>query len=221
MINLSKSEWRILIGLLLLSFVPCIGGIFRLIEMGIGTGLLPENPRIESTPLPVVVHILTAVTYCIIGAFQFLPSVRLTYPKWHRLAGPLLVGAGIISALTGLWMTHYYSFSNNLQGNLLYSVRIIVGIAMAAFILLGLAAVLKKRITHHRAWMIRAYALGQGAGTQVFISIPWFLIVGEPIGFARDILMTLAWVINIIVAERVIHNQSNRVKNRAKSLRSF
>jgi hypothetical protein len=75
---------------------------------------------------------------------------------------------------------------------------------MIAAILLGLASVLKRRFMQHQAWMIRAYALAQGAGTQVLITIPWLLTVGQPMGFTRDILMTLAWVINILVAEWII-----------------
>ncbi|WP_088242558.1 DUF2306 domain-containing protein [Calothrix rhizosoleniae] len=208
MINLKKSEWIILIGLLLLSFVPCVGGIFRLVDLVSDSGLVPENPRIQSAPIPVILHILSAVPYCILGAFQFLPSVMRMYPKWHRLAGRLLGIAGLISAISGLWMTHYYSFPDDLQGNLLYCVRIIVGFAMIANILLGIAAIFKKRIVQHRAWMIRAYALGQGAGTQVLVTIPWLLTVGEPSGLTRDILMTVAWVINIIVAEGTINNRS-------------
>ncbi len=206
MIHLKKTEWFILIGLLLLSFIPSIGGVFRLVELGSGSGpdFLPKNPRIRSAPIPVIFHLLSVVPYCILGAFQFLPSFRKKHLNWHRLAGRLLVGAGIISALSGLWMTHYYSFPDDLQGNLLYVVRILVGIAMVAFITLGLSSVLKKRIRQHQAWMIRAYALGQGAGTQVLITIPWLLTVGEPMGLTRDILMSLAWVVNIFVGEWAI-----------------
>lgn len=204
MIHLKKIEWFILIGLLLLSFIPSVGGIFRLVELGSGSEFLPENPRIQSAPTPIVFHLLSVVPYCILGAFQFLPSFRKTYPNWHRKAGRLLVGAGIISAITGLWMTHYYSFPDDLQGDLLYVVRILVGTAMIAFIMLGLSSVLKKRIRQHQAWMIRAYALGQGAGTQVLITIPWLLTVGEPMGLTRDISMSLAWVINIFVGEWAI-----------------
>ena len=205
MIHLKKSEWFILIGLLLLSLIPCVGGIFRLLELGSGDpGFMPENPRIQSAPTPVIFHLLSVVPYCILGAFQFLPSFRKKHLNWHRLVGRLLVGAGIVSALSGLWMTHYYSFPNDLQGDLLYVVRILVGIAMIVFIMLGLSSVLKKRIMQHQAWMIRAYALGQGAGTQVLITIPWLLTVGEPMGFVRDILMSLAWVINILVGEWAI-----------------
>jgi hypothetical protein len=59
----------------------------------------------------------------------------------------------------------------------------------------------------HGAWMIRAYALGQGAGTQVFTHLPWFLLVGAPGPTSRAWLMTAGWVINIAVAEWIIaHN---------------
>lgn len=204
--NLKSTEWITLIGLLLLSLVPCVGGTLRLLELS-SPGqfdFLPENPRIRADPQPVFIHLLSAVTFSILGAFQFLPSFRKTYPKWHRRAGRLLVGAGIVSAVSGVWMTHYYSFPDELQGDLLYTVRLLVGLAMVSFILLGLYAVLKKRFAHHRSSMIRAYALGIGAGTQVLVSIPWLVTVGEPSGFTRDVLMTLAWVINVFAAEWVI-----------------
>ena len=208
LINLKKSEWSILIGLLVLSFVPCVGGTFRLVELVTGSEILPENLRISSVPLPFVLHIVGSVLYCILGAFQFLVSIRRTYPKWHRLTGRLLISAGIVSAISGLWMTHYYVFPAHLQGYLLYFIRILVGFSMTTFILLGLSAVFKKRISQHQAWMIRAYALGQGAGTQVLVAIPWLLTVGEPSGLTRDILMTTAWMINIGVAEWVINRQA-------------
>lgn len=208
--NLKKSEWSILIGLFLLTFVPSVGGTFRLIELSTNLEFLPENSRIRSVPIPAVFHIISSIIYGVLGAFQFLLRIRRNYPRWHRLAGRLLVSAGIVSAMSGLWMTHYYFFPAHLQGNLLYFIRILVGISMAACILLGLTAVLKKKIAQHQAWMIRAYALGLGAGTQVLITIPWLLTVGEPSGVTRDILMTIAWITNIVVAEWVINKQKNK-----------
>jgi len=131
--KLRKSEYWILLGLLILSFVPCFVGILRLTELGSGTVILVKNPRIDSAPVPVVLHILTAVPYCLLGA-----------PLWHRRAGRSLVLLGIVSAATGLWMTHFYSFSTDLQGSLLYVVRMVIGFAMVSFILLGLVAILKR-----------------------------------------------------------------------------
>ena len=39
---------------------------------------------------------------------------------------------------------------------------------MGAFLVLGFTAIRRRDIPAHRAWMIRAYALGLGAGTQAF-----------------------------------------------------
>ena len=206
MANMKKSEWLIVTGLLLLSFVPSVGGLLRLVELGAGSGIdfLPANPRVQNAPLPVILHLFSSIPYCVIGAFQFLQSIRQNHLRWHKVSGRLLVLLGIVSALSGLWMTHFYSFPESLQGNLLYVVRIFVSLFMVLFILLGLSSILQKRVLQHRAWMIRAYALGQGAGTQVLVAIPFLLAVGEPTSLVRDILMTIAWVINISVAEWII-----------------
>lgn len=204
MLRLNKSEWAILAGLLFLSLVPCLGGFFRLIELMVGLEVMPENPRVRSAPVPVIIHLMGSIPYCILGILQFLPSVRNAYPKWHRMSGRLLVAAGFLAALSGLWMTHYYNFPASLQGPLLYWVRFAVGFGMIGALCLGLSAVLKRRIAEHKAWMIRAYALGQGAGTQVITAIPWLIMVGEPSGLTRDVLMTLSWGINLLIAEAVI-----------------
>ena len=39
---------------------------------------------------------------------------------------------------------------------------------MAACLVLGFTAIRRRDIAAHRAWMIRAYAIGLAAGTQVF-----------------------------------------------------
>jgi len=203
----TKSEWMILIGLLGISFLPISAGIFRLVELGGGAVRLHENPRVIAAPAPVVLHIISVALYCILGAFQFLPSIRRHNLKWHRTNGRLMVVSGIVSALSGLWMTHFYSFPYELQGNLLYSVRILLGSAMVVFIFMGLAAILKRDIFRHSSWMIRGYAIGQGASTQALVLIPWIMISGEPMGLTRDVLMTFAWIINIAVAEWIIRKR--------------
>ncbi len=214
--RLSKSEWAILFGLLFLSFVPCVGGFVRLLELSFGLEGMPENPRVHAAPLPVVIHLIASIPYCVLGILQFLPSIRTAYPSWHRLSGRFLLVAGLLAALSGLWMTHFYSFPAELQGLLLYWVRMFVGAGMIASLCLGLSAVLKKQIAAHKAWMLRAYALGQGAGTQALIGIPWMLLFGEATGLTRDILMTSAWLINFWIVEWIIR----RAKSQASTVES-
>ena len=204
---ISKKEWAFLGGIFVFSFIPLFGGIARLFELaGVGS-VLPPNPRVVAVPAPVVIHIFSVIAYCLLGAFQFLPSLRKHRPSWHRMNGRIVVLSGIVSALSGLWMTHFYSFPIELQGPLLYWVRILLGPAMAGFIVLAIIEIKKRNIHKHSAWMIRAYAIGQGASTQVVVTLPWIILYSEPTGLTRDLLMTLAWVINLILAEYIIRSR--------------
>ncbi len=163
-----------------------------------------------------MLHIISVFIYCNLGAFQFLPSIRRYNPKWHRYNGKLIVVSGIVSALTGLWMTHFYSFPHELQGNLLYGVRILLGFAMFVFIFLGLTAILKRDVFRHSSWMIRAYAIGQGASTQGLLLPSLAVITGtEPLGFTRDVLMTFAWIINIVIAEWIIRRVFKKMADKS------
>jgi hypothetical protein len=52
---------------------------------------------------------------------------------------------------------------------------------MAASIVLALVAVRRRDFASHGAWMIRGYAIGLGAGTQVLTHLPWFVVAdGKP-----------------------------------------
>src|SRR5438128_2540888 len=103
------------------------------------------------------------------------------------------------------------------DGESLVVVRLVVGSAMLASIVLAVFAIRRRDFTSHGAWMTRGYAIALGAGTQVFTMLPWALIFG-PIGAAdelpRTVLMTAAWVINLAVAEyavrRRLADRSNR-----------
>jgi hypothetical protein len=83
----------------------------------------------------------------------------------------------------------------------------LVGLAMALAIAVSVRAVLQRRIAQHEAWMIRAYALGQGAGTQVLIMLPVTWIVGAPAFIFRDVLMASAWGLNVVFAEWMIRRR--------------
>ena len=211
----TKAEWAILISLFALSFIPVFGGLLRILEISGGPAIVPENPRVTANPLPTVIHILSACIFCIFGALQFLSSIHRHAPKWHRVNGGIVASAGIISAISGLWMTHFYPLPIELQGNLLYFVRIIVGAAMVVFVFLGLAAIRNKHVSLHYSSMIRAYAIGQGASTQSLLGLAWIVLLRqEPIGLTRDLMMTAAWIINIVVAEWIIRKLNEGPKRR-------
>jgi uncharacterized membrane protein len=172
------------------------------------TTVTSDNARFLAAPTAVVIHVIVATLYCLLGAFQFSPAFRVRWPGLHRRAGRVLALCGLLAAITGVWMTAFYDIPPSLQGPLLYGVRLVVGFAMVAAIVIAWRAILRRQVARHEAYMIRAYALGQGAGTQALVLGPWMLITGESGGLVRDLLMTLAWVINIVVAEWIIRARS-------------
>ena len=208
----TRADWLVPTALIALSFIAFLGGVVRLVGLASGAQITPENARFVAVPLPVVIHIISALLFCILGAFQFAPGFRRRRPGWHRRAGRLLVLCGLAAGLSGLWMTQFYPLYPHLQRELLYGFRMLFGSGMVVSIALGLAAILRRDIAQHRAWMIRGYAIGQGAGTQAVTALLWLLIFGTPNDLTKELLMGASWAINLAVAEWII--RSNRSRGR-------
>ena len=100
--------WWVQVLLLALVLIPIVAGTSRLVELSGGPAVLPRNPRVDASPLPVVVHIVSAIGYAVLGAFQFSSGLRRRHPGWHRAAGRVLVVLGLAVALSALWMTQFY-----------------------------------------------------------------------------------------------------------------
>lgn len=197
-------------GLILLSLVPTAAGTVRLAELAKGAAITAANARFFAMPLPVILHILTVIPFSLVGAFQFAPAFRHRHRSWHRAAGRVLVAFGLVTSLSGLWMTLAYPWPAG-DGVVLYAERLVFGTAMLLSIILAVDAIRRRDFAVHGAWMTRAYAIGLGAGTQVLTHMPYFLLVGKPTVPARAVMMGAGWVINVIVAEWVIRRRTTYV----------
>lgn len=211
----ARAGWPIPAALLALGLVPIAAGMARLLALGADASVTPENARFLADPLPVVLHVLSAAVFCTLGAFQFAPGLRRRRPRWHRAAGRVLVPCGLVAALSGLWMTQFYPQGSlppaSFDGPVVYATRLLAGSAMFLSLCLGLAAVFRRNIGQHQAWMVRGYALGLGAGTQVFTHLPWFLFPSIQGPTARAVFMAAGWAINLAVAEMLIARQRHRL----------
>ncbi len=205
-----RRDWLIPAGLVLLSLVPVAAGASRLMRLATGGPNSIEDARFFASPAPVTLHIVAVSLYAVIGAFQFSPRLRRRGTQWHRRAGWVLLPCGFLSALTGLWMTLFYPRIET-DSAALFAIRLTVASAMIATFILAVLALPRRAYRAHGAWMIRAYALGQGAGTQVLTHLPWIILLGTPGPTSRAILMAAGWVINILVAEWAIRRSSPQV----------
>ena len=189
--------------LLALTAVPVIAGAFRVTELSTGAAVTPENARFFADPVPVLLHIVGATVFCVLGAFQFLRGPR------HRVLGRLVVPCGLVAALSGMWMAAFHPLPAH-DGDLLMVLRLVFGSAMAGALVLGFAAVRQRDFARHRAWMVRGYAIGQGAGTQAVVVGFWMAAAGQPGVQTRALLLGAGWVLNLVVAEWVIRRKENR-----------
>ncbi|MEP7382103.1 MAG: DUF2306 domain-containing protein [Gemmatimonadota bacterium] len=208
----TPSRWRLPAALTALTLVPALAGISRLVQLGGAGNVTPENARFFAAPLPVVLHIPAAIIFGMLGAFQFSADFRRRHRVWHRTAGRLLVACSLVVATTGLWMTLTYRWPRG-DGIVVFAERLTFGIAMLLSVVLGVDAIRHRNFAAHGEWMIRAYAIGMGAGTQVLTHLPWFLFIDTAPGEGpRAVMMGLGWVLNVAVAECVIRRPKRGVR---------
>ena len=163
----------------------------------------PEGPRFTT---PYYYSYFFELFFCFFGIFQFIPTIRKRSLSRHKTLGAVVVISGELSSLTDVWLAHYYDFPKELQGELLYWSRLIIGPLMALFIIQSLVVLRKKSFSSHGKYMLRAYAIAQGASTQTFFSILWGLLTVYKLeGNNRDILMLSSWFFNMILIELFIH----------------
>jgi hypothetical protein len=125
-------------------------------------------------------------------------SLRRRRPGYHRAAGRTLVAG------SALWRTLMYPQEGT--GHVLYLFRLAFSTAMVASIVLGFAAIRRREIARHRAWMIRAYAIALAAGTQAFTVGVGGALFGDGV-LAHDLSIASAWLINLAVAEWAVRRR--------------
>jgi uncharacterized membrane protein YozB (DUF420 family) len=161
-------------------------------------------------PVPVILHVAGATVFVVLGALQFSADFRRRRPTWHRIAGRVAILAALLAAASGVWLAFATLPASS---PLLFLFRLLAAAGLAVSIVLGFRAIRQRRLPQHRAWMIRAFALGLGAATQVFT-----LGFGEAI-FGRTelsvaVLNGAGWAINLAVAEWLIRRVPRRVADR-------
>jgi len=200
--------WRVPAALVALSVVPLTAGGLRLVEVAGGPAVLPPDSRFDGFPAALVLHILAAAVLALLGALQLAPRFRRRHRTWHRRSGRVVAAAGLAVAGSALWLTLFYEPQPG-TGDLLFVLRLVFAPAMAATLLLGLAAVRRGDIAGHRAWMMRTYAIGLGAGTQVFTEGIAEAVVGT--GEIRlDLAKGTGWLINLAVAEWAVRRPARQ-----------
>lgn len=68
--------WPVPAALIALAAVPLTAGTLRLVQLAGGPALLPADDRFDAFPAAIVVHIIGAAVFALVGMFQFVPGIR-------------------------------------------------------------------------------------------------------------------------------------------------
>ena len=140
-----RSGWLTPTGLILLSLILLLAGAARLTEVTGGALATPQNARFLDSIVLVVTHIMSVTVFSLLGAFQFVPALRRRRGGWHRRVDGILIPAGLLAAMSGMWMAAFYPHppGDGVLLVVLVVLRLIFGSAMVASIGLGMRAIVR------------------------------------------------------------------------------
>ena len=187
--------------LLIATSIPIITAALKLYQ--IPTGQLPDDAvKFATVPWSLFGHALGGMLFGLLGPLQFAGVLKRRFGRLHRITGRVFVASGLLLGLSSLRLLAGFPDASTW---ILVSARLVAGLGLSLALIRAIVAIRQGNVTRHRAWMIRAYAVGMGPATISFLMLPIFLITGEPLeGYIADLLFVASWVINIVIAERVI-----------------
>jgi uncharacterized membrane protein len=182
------------------------------------TGVMPTDPddlHYVKHALLISLHIVPGLLFLLLGPLQFISSLRALWPKLHRWSGRVFIVSGLITAVTAIVINTVFPP----VGGLLKSLAVyIFSVALAISLIVALRAILRRDITRHRAWMIRAFAIGLSISTMRIFFIPAYMLFGIPSNFTIALGMWIGFIVNILVAEIILWRE--RIKLSALNTRS-
>ena len=193
---------------LALAFFTCIPVLTALVLVfQIPFGTYPDDSaRLAIAPISWFAHVLAGAAFGIIGPVQFVRALRHRFGALHRVLGRIFVLSGAILGLSSLALLAQVTSQRT---PLVDIARGLFGLALLIALALAMLAIRNRDFLRHRAWAIRAYAIGMGLGAVALVFFPIYLITGHPpSGLASDILFVSSWTLTIAFAEMVIRRAS-------------
>ncbi len=190
--------------LIVLSAIPIVISLVRLFQVPLSA--LPDDAfYFDAVPVWHFIHAAAGALFGVLGPLQFGRVLAGRFGRAHRVAGRIFIGAGALLALSSLRLL--WQFPGHSTA-LLDLARLAAGLALGASLILAVLAIRRRHVLAHRAWMIRAYAIGMGVSTVSLIFFPIYIVTGEPVeGLASDIVFVAAWSLNLVLAEWVIRRR--------------
>jgi hypothetical protein len=147
-----------------------------------------------------LLHVLAGGLMFVLLPLQFSGTIRSRHPAVHRWNGRVLVAAGSVAGLGGLYFGILHPFAGAVE-------RVIIGLVGTWFLLsITIAVVMIRRglTARHREWMIRAVAAALSVSTVRMVVLP-IDVVMTSIGVGPEAVMLhsfwIGWALTLVGAE--------------------
>ena len=162
----------------------------------------PYNPGFLRFPTIVALHVVLGGFYLALAPFQYVKWIRSRHLAYHRRVGRLLVAIGVMVGATALFMGFVIPKGGSPE-------RVVIGLFGTVFLVAlvkGFVHVRAGRVSLHREWMIRAFAIGLAIATARLIFYPALLITttdpsDRRFGTLLAVALAVAFVFHVSVAE--------------------
>jgi uncharacterized membrane protein len=177
----------------------------------VGEAMFPDElaSSFLARPWGIYPHALFGMIAIAIGPFQFLRT-QIRQKKWHRRAGKVDLLAGLGTGLSGFYMA-VYSYGG-------WASHLGFGGMAASMLLTTLIAyreIRAGRVSGHRAWMVRSYAVMFSAVTfRAWLGVLTAATGGEfPTAYVAA--AWLSWVVNLAWADLYLRRSLRRAAVRS------
>jgi uncharacterized membrane protein len=203
MLNFHKMPAPLVVALL--GAVPALPGAFVL--AGILAG--PEagkwsvdlvNPLYFKAPLAISLHIASGILFCLLAPLQFSRRFRARAPRWHRLLGRLAMAAGLAFGLSAL--PPMLGPIPGQAGLLHYGGLAAGALGFCTALALSYISIRQRDIAAHRAWALRAVAIGLIGASRILLEALAWLILGDMSQITGGAVIWLAMALNLLIVER-------------------
>lgn len=164
-----------------------------------------DDPHFAPRLTTLRIHIVSGAVALLLGPLQFVAALRRRRPDVHRWIGRTYLAGIAVGGGSGLVLA---AFAN---GGLLGQTGF-AGLSLAWLATSGvaLAAIRRGRVSRHRQWMIRSYAL-----TLAFVWVRLLLGVGFVAGAEMQAVFGVAawasWVVPLVVVEAAFRSRGRAI----------
>jgi len=192
--SLYSTTWRAIV--ILLTIEIAIVSLLKYFTMMVE----PPSPVVANAfAAPFLpIHVIFSVVALVVAPLQFVRAVRVRWPQAHRVIGRIYIAGCAVGAPTGLFLA-----LGTTAGPLAAGGFAIPAMLWPIFCWLGWRAAVARRITSHRKWMTRGYAMCANAIT-LRVMLPIAGLLGFDFFTAYPVIAWLSWMTSMAVAEWIV-----------------